>query len=474
MRSMIDFATLRLRDAYDFAIMIEEDALLRYRQLADLLGDDPGGAGAVCRSMVATEWKHRSGLMVGRASLFQDAPPRFEISVLEEGIERPDADHDDLPSTAREALEMALAAEWRAHAFYASCIPHLADPDTRAFFHQLMEEEVEHAQYLATRIAGLSAARGPELAVRLRPAAPAVSPEPVPFPDRAALAESLPRFDAATQAVAGGVILEGLDSREVARALGVSQRTVRRKLARFLELTRRNVAMAAAAMALTGCAGNVHAAGATHAVEVDPAVTQARSVVPDRSEAETLAMKGLSQREREARAAMVRRVHAQVASRMRAETPNARRRLAQAIITEAERARLDPLLVVALIHVESAFDPQAISEAGALGLMQLLEPTMRRELERSGLAAADPHDPVANVQAGVRYLRRLVDAFGNVDAALMAYNAGPNRIRGHLRRGGIPERFHVYPQRVRGEMQRLRVAAGVAPPARAAPGIEGV
>jgi soluble lytic murein transglycosylase-like protein len=83
---------------------------------------------------------------------------------------------------------------------------------------------------------------------------------------------------------------------------------------------------------------------------------------------------------------------------------------------------------------------------------------MRREMERSGLApAADPRDPVANVQAGVRYLRRLLDAFdGELDIALMAYNAGPNRIRGHLRQGRIPERFHVYPRKVRGELERLR------------------
>jgi soluble lytic murein transglycosylase-like protein len=92
--------------------------------------------------------------------------------------------------------------------------------------------------------------------------------------------------------------------------------------------------------------------------------------------------------------------------------------------------------------------------------MQLLEPTMRRELERSRLPPADPRDPVANVQAGVRYLRRLVDAFGDMDVALMAYNAGPNRIRGHRRQGGIPERFHVYPQKVRKELERLRLALG--------------
>jgi soluble lytic murein transglycosylase-like protein len=95
--------------------------------------------------------------------------------------------------------------------------------------------------------------------------------------------------------------------------------------------------------------------------------------------------------------------------------------------------------------------------------MQLLEPTMRSELERAKLPAADPRDPVANVQAGVRYLRRLIDAFGDLDVALMAYNAGPNRIRGHMRNGGIPERFHVYPERVNRELARLRLALGGRP-----------
>jgi soluble lytic murein transglycosylase-like protein len=80
---------------------------------------------------------------------------------------------------------------------------------------------------------------------------------------------------------------------------------------------------------------------------------------------------------------------------------------------------------------------------------------------------------VANVQAGVRYLRRLIDAFGDVDAALMAYNAGPSRIRAHLRRGAVPHRFQVYPERVRGEAERLRVAGEEAPPAPALPSARG-
>jgi soluble lytic murein transglycosylase-like protein len=134
------------------------------------------------------------------------------------------------------------------------------------------------------------------------------------------------------------------------------------------------------------------------------------------------------------------------------------RELARTLVDEAERARVDPLLVLALIQVESAYDPTARSDRGALGLMQLLEPTLRSEARRAGEARADPLDPETNVRMGIRYLRRLLDVFGKRDLALMAYNAGPNRILGHLRGGGIPERFHEYPRRVRAELRRLRQA----------------
>ena len=139
-----------------------------------------------------------------------------------------------------------------------------------------------------------------------------------------------------------------------------------------------------------------------------------------------------------------------------------RRALARTIVAEAERAGIDPLLVLALIEVESSFEVGARSNRGARGLMQLREPTMRAERARAGLPPADPHDPIANVQSGVAYLRRLLDAFRREDVALMAYNAGPNRILGYMREGGIPERFHVYPRKVRSELRRLR--RSLAPP----------
>ena len=149
------------------------------------------------------------------------------------------------------------------------------------------------------------------------------------------------------------------------------------------------------------------------------------------------------------------RVYAEVDRRARLVDAPLRARIAREILSEATRAGLDPLLVLALIHVESSFDPGAISSAGAAGLMQLLEPTMGEVAARSGLRSANPLDPVANVQAGVRYFAALLAAFKDAELALMAYNAGPGRIRRYLREGGVPERFWAYPRSVSRELSRL-------------------
>jgi soluble lytic murein transglycosylase-like protein len=156
----------------------------------------------------------------------------------------------------------------------------------------------------------------------------------------------------------------------------------------------------------------------------------------------------------------VERVDARLALRMPELVDGDRRRLARTLVEDSEAARIDPLLVLALIEIESAYDAAAVSYRGARGLMQLREPTLRREAERSGLDWRDPHDPVVNVQAGIRYLRRLLDAFGREELALMAYNAGPNRILGYIRAGEIPERFHAYPRKVMAEARRLRRSLG--------------
>jgi soluble lytic murein transglycosylase-like protein len=78
-------------------------------------------------------------------------------------------------------------------------------------------------------------------------------------------------------------------------------------------------------------------------------------------------------------------------------------------------------LLVATAYEESRMDPAALSGAGARGLLQLMPATARE-------VGLDSDAPAANVLAGARYLRRLLDRFGDVDLALAAYNAGPTAI----------------------------------------------
>lgn len=140
-----------------------------------------------------------------------------------------------------------------------------------------------------------------------------------------------------------------------------------------------------------------------------------------------------------------------------------RRRVADAVLDEARRARFDPLFILALIQVESSFDGEAVSWAGARGLMQLTPPTLvyLSALEGIRLSAEDLwRDPALQVRLGVRYLSRLEKRFGSLDLALMAYNAGPEKIRQSLEEGDI-ERFKPYVGAVRRDFARFRRGASL-------------
>lgn len=96
----------------------------------------------------------------------------------------------------------------------------------------------------------------------------------------------------------------------------------------------------------------------------------------------------------------------------------------------AEVFAVDDALIRAIIHAESAYQPEALSPKGAQGLMQLM-PATQAELQ-----IADVFDPLSNIEGGTLYLSRLLEQFDqSVELAAAAYNAGPGAVREY---GGVP------------------------------------
>ena len=105
-------------------------------------------------------------------------------------------------------------------------------------------------------------------------------------------------------------------------------------------------------------------------------------------------------------------------------------RLATIVSQQSKANHVDPKLVKAVIAVESAGDPSAVSTAGAMGLMQLMPGTAR------AYGVANPWDPEQNVAGGAKALGDLLRQYnGNISLALAAYNAGSGAV---ARYKGIP------------------------------------
>jgi len=119
--------------------------------------------------------------------------------------------------------------------------------------------------------------------------------------------------------------------------------------------------------------------------------------------------------------------------------------LAQTIVDEANRHEMDPMLVLAVMTVESRYNNFAVSPVGAMGLMQVMPRTGEEIAARLGISWVGPQtlfDPIANVRVGVAYLKQLSDRYDHMPTALAAYNWGPGRIDRRLRRGSpLPKEY---------------------------------
>ncbi len=155
MTRKIDFATLDLQDALDLAILIEEEAEERYQEFQKIVGGRyQGDASDVFRNMAVNEGKHHAELLARRRKLFQDAPPRVDRSWFEE-IEAPDRGTPRVFMGPKQAFQVALESEEKAHDFFAEALPHLKDPQVRKLFEELKVEEIKHRKYIEKAMAKL-------------------------------------------------------------------------------------------------------------------------------------------------------------------------------------------------------------------------------------------------------------------------------------------------------------------------------
>jgi len=163
MSTRLDLSRIGLMDALDLASLIELEAHRRYRQFADDFGsrgvDD---AGAVFRSMAVNESKHCEEIAERRLALFGDKPAKVKLDDIFD-VEAPDVCDVRWNMSALKAYQLALYSEQKAFAFYDEALDHVDQPEVKALFEELRDEEAEHVRMLVNIIAKLPPSAAIEL-----------------------------------------------------------------------------------------------------------------------------------------------------------------------------------------------------------------------------------------------------------------------------------------------------------------------
>jgi erythrin-vacuolar iron transport family protein len=151
----LDFSKLSLQDALDLAILIEEEAKERYEEFAEnlRLHHTPGAADFFV-TMAGNEAKHGTDLLHRRQALFGNAPIRVSRDMLWD-VEAPGYDQPRMFMTLREAMDVALESEVKAHGFFDAALAYVSDPEVRILFEELREEETEHQHLVKAVLAKL-------------------------------------------------------------------------------------------------------------------------------------------------------------------------------------------------------------------------------------------------------------------------------------------------------------------------------
>jgi len=152
MPAKIDFSTLTLMDTLDLASLIETEAHDRYSLFATQLG--PTGAGSVFHSMAENEKKHGDALAARRRSLFGDGPARYRREDIFD-VEAPDVGSPRWNLSEYNAYQVALHSEKKAWEFYDDALRIVKQPEIKALFEELRDEEAEHIRMVEEIIAKL-------------------------------------------------------------------------------------------------------------------------------------------------------------------------------------------------------------------------------------------------------------------------------------------------------------------------------
>ena len=148
----LDFSKLSGRDVLDMAIAIEDEATLYYQQLADWVGEEKPEVAEFFKRMAVREKRHHDQIVAQRERLFADEP-RSHADKVSWAVEAPDVYKVPDEVTLKQAFEVAMDAETRAHDFYAGALEYATDDQVTELFEGLRQAEADHQRMLEEEMA---------------------------------------------------------------------------------------------------------------------------------------------------------------------------------------------------------------------------------------------------------------------------------------------------------------------------------